>query len=339
MNGKSISEKRLKWQNLIKLNTMYKLGIVVPCFNEENVLNETVIQLCEIQNNLINEGLISSNSFVLLVDDGSKDATWSIIKNLHNNSKKVYGLKLANNVGHQNALLAGLIRAKEYSDIVISIDADLQDNPHIIKDMVKKYHEGYDIVYGIRNSRKKDTFFKRFTAESFYRLMKSLGVKTIFNHADFRLMSRRALDFLSKFEERNLFLRGIVPLIGYASAKVYYEREPRLAGESKYSLRKMLNFAIDGITSFSIRPLRIIFGLGFIILVLSCFALIYTLVSYFSGKTIPGWTSLILSVWFLGAIVLISIGIIGEYIGKIYTETKKRPRYNEEIFLSHEDNT
>ena len=316
---------------------MNRLGIVVPCFNEEEVIIETSRQLSELTDDLIKDKIISENSLILYVDDGSRDATWKVIENLHNKYENIYGLKLSANVGHQNALLAGLMTAKEMSDATISIDADLQDDVNVIKDMFIKYKSGYDIVYGVRNSRKTDTFQKRITARLFYKLMSCLGVKTIYNHADFRLMSKRSLDFLAEFKESNLFLRGIVPLIGYSTATVYYERKPRLAGDSKYPFKKMLNFAIDGITSFSIKPLRIISGLGFIMLLISCVALVYTLFSYFTGQVIPGWTSLILSVWFLGALILISIGILGEYIGKIYTETKHRPRYNIETFLSHEN--
>lgn len=316
---------------------MNRLGIVVPCFNEEEVIIETSRQLSELTDGLVKDKIISENSFILYVDDGSKDATWKVIENLHNKYENIYGLKLSANVGHQNALLAGLMTAKEMSDATISIDADLQDDVNVIKDMFIKYKSGYDIVYGVRNSRKTDTFQKRITARLFYKLMSCLGVKTIYNHADFRLMSKRSLDFLSEFKESNLFLRGIVPLIGYSTTTVYYERKPRLAGDSKYPFKRMLNFAIDGITSFSIKPLRIIFSLGFTILLISFIALVYTLYSYFSGQAIPGWTSLILSVWFLGAVILISIGILGEYIGKIYSETKHRPRYNIETFLSHEN--
>jgi glycosyltransferase involved in cell wall biosynthesis len=253
---------------------------------------------------------------------------------LYDKNPYVKGLNLAGNVGHQNALMAGLMTAKGYADVLVSIDADLQDDVSVIEEMVDRYKEGYDIVYGVRSSRDSDTFFKKNTALAFYRLMSWLGVKSVYNHADYRLMSRRAVEQLGNYKERNLFLRGIVPLIGYETTSVYYRRSERFAGESKYPLSKMFNFAIDGITSFSVRPLRLIATLGFLFLLCSLVAVVYTLYVYFNGETVAGWASLMLSVWFLGSLILIAIGIVGEYIGKIYLEVKERPRYNIEKFLN-----
>lgn len=310
------------------------LSIVIPCYNEELVIQETNTRLSLILDSLIKKGKLSPDSFILYVNDGSKDETWSIIESLHNTNSLVKGLNLAGNVGHQNALMAGLMTAKEYSDALISIDADLQDDVNIIENMLDEYLVGYDIVYGVRCSRDSDTFFKKNTALAFYKLMSWLGVKSIYNHADFRLMSKRAVEQLENYKERNLFLRGIVPLIGYKTASVYYQRSERFAGESKYPLSKMFNFAIDGITSFSVRPLRLIASLGFLFLLCSLISVVYTLYVYFNGETVPGWASLMLSVWFLGSLILIAIGIVGEYIGKIYLEVKERPRYNIEKFLN-----
>jgi glycosyltransferase involved in cell wall biosynthesis len=277
---------------------------------------------------LISKGKISPDSFLLFVDDGSKDKTWELIENENKIHKEVRGLKLAGNVGHQFALTAGLNFAKDICDMSISIDADLQDDIEVFDEMVDLYHEGNDIVYGVRNKRKTDTFFKRFTAQSFYRLMNFFGAKTIYNHADFRLMSKRALEQFYKYKEENLYIRGIVPLIGYKTACVYYDRKVRVAGESKYPLKKMLALAIEGITSFSVKPIRYIILLGVISVFLSMAALIYALISFIFLTVEPGWTSLIVSIWFLGGVQLISIGLIGEYIGKIYMEVKGRPRYN-----------
>lgn len=310
------------------------LAIVVPCYNEEEMLPITSEALRGKLDELISKGKISSESFVLFVDDGSKDKTWELIEKEHNEHSQIYGLKLAGNVGHQFALTAGLITAKEVSDITISIDADLQDDIDVFEQMVDYYHDGCDIVYGVRNKRKTDSFFKRFTAQSFYKVMNFFGAKTIYNHADYRLMSKRALDHFANYEEVNLYIRGIVPLIGYKTECVYYDRKVRVAGESKYPLKKMLALAIEGITSFSVKPIRYIVLLGIISVILSIAALIYALVSYFIGSVEPGWTSLIVSIWFLGGVQLISIGLIGEYIGKIYMEVKHRPRYNIEKFLS-----
>lgn len=314
-----------------------RLSIVVPCYNEKDVLYETSSRLTEVLNKLVSAGKVSSDSFVLFVNDGSTDNTWEIIKELFENNKFIYGLNLAGNVGHQNALMAGLMTAKEMCDAIISIDADLQDDVNIIETMVDKYKESFDIVYGVRSSRKTDTFFKRNSALAFYKLMKGLGVHSVYNHADYRLMSKRAVEQLSCFKERNLFLRGIVPLIGYNTTCVYYERNERYAGESKYPLRKMINFAIDGITSFSVKPVRLIAGTGFSLLIISVLASIYVIYAVSTGHAVAGWASIMLSIWFIGSIILISIGVIGEYIGKIYIEVKERPRYNIETLLCHKE--
>lgn len=303
------------------------LYIVIPCYNEEEVLHETAKQIIMKLIDLINMGKITSNSRILLVDDGSKDKTWSIIEKLSTENTMIEGLKLSRNKGHQNALVAGLMEAKKYCDMAISIDADLQDDIGAIAKMVDDYLGGSDIVYGVRSSRKTDTFFKRTTAQGYYKVMKMLGVDLVYNHADYRLMSKRALEGLSEFGEVNLFLRGIVPLIGYRYSIVTYERGERFAGESKYPLKKMLAFAFDGITSFSVKPIRFITALGVLIFIVSLGTLIYSLCTKFFFNTVTGWTSLICSIWLLGGIQLLSLGIIGEYIGKIYFETKKRPKY------------
>ncbi len=313
------------------------LYIVVPCYNECEVFPQTAKALTELMEKMCSEGKISEKSRILFVDDGSRDNTWELISGEYDVNPRICGLKLAGNVGHQNALYAGLMAAKDKCDITISIDADLQDDIDVIPHMVDKYYGGCDIVYGVRSGRKKDSFFKRTTAQGFYRFMKLMGVKTVYNHADFRLMSARAVRQLSNYEERNMFLRGIVPLIGYKTDSVYYERKERTAGESKYPLKKMLSFAFDGITSFSIKPITFISAIGIIIIIASLAAAIYSLISYFCGNTVPGWTSLILSIWFLGGVQLLSVGLIGQYIGKIYVETKHRPRYNTEIFLCDEN--
>jgi len=306
---------------------MQKLAIVVPCYNEEEVLNDTIEQLSGLLSDLILKKKITEDSFMLLVNDGSKDRTWDIIEAEHFRNKYVKGIKLAGNVGHQNALLAGLMRAKEMSDITISIDADLQDDIAVIEEMVDLSDSGCDIVYGVRSERKTDTFFKRTTAQGFYKVMKLMGIKSVYNHADFRLMSKRAVEGLSQFKERNLFLRGIVPTIGYKTDCVYYERKERMAGESKYPLKKMLAFAFDGITSFSMKPMGYIMGMGFAMIAFAIIMAIYSLVRLNSGNTVQGWTSLWLAMWFIGGIITFSIGLVGEYIGKIYLEVKERPRY------------
>jgi glycosyltransferase involved in cell wall biosynthesis len=303
------------------------LYLVIPCYNEEEVLHETAKRLLKKITTMIDNKLISKDSKILFVNDGSKDKTWNIIEELYSQNNIFSGVNLSRNKGHQNALLAGLMTAKEFADMTISLDADLQDDVDVIDKFVEQYYEGSDIVYGVRSSRETDTFFKRTTALAFYKLMAKLGVDSIHNHADYRLMSKRALEGLSQFKEVNLFLRGIVPLIGYKSSIVEYERHERFAGESKYPLKKMLAFALDGITSLSIKPIRIITALGFFIVLFSFVALIYTFAVKFFGETVPGWTSLALSIWFIGGIQLLSLGVIGEYIGKMYNETKQRPRF------------
>lgn len=316
---------------------MQRLMIVVPCYNEEEILPYSAEKLTEVIKNLIEKSKIASNSGILFVNDGSKDKTWEIIQNEYAKNPYVYGLGLAGNVGHQNALFAGLQTAAEICDFSISIDADLQDDIEVIEQMVDEYLSGADIVYGVRSERKTDTFFKRFTAQLFYRIMEMMGVKTVYNHADFRLMSARAMKQLGQYKERNLFLRGMVPLIGYKTATVTYARKERLAGESKYPLKKMLSFAWDGITSFSIKPISMIMAFGGVIVACSVIAFIYTLVSYFMGHVSPGWSSLMISIWFLGGVQLLFIGVVGQYVGKTYIESKERPRYNVEKFLNHEE--
>lgn len=315
---------------------MDRLAIVVPCYNEEEALPFSINELKHILEDLEKKGKVSKDSFMLLVDDGSKDKTWETIDKAHKEDKQVFGLKLAGNVGHQYALTAGLIEAMKLADIIISIDADLQDDTAVIEEMVDKYHQGKDIVYGVRNDRKKDSFFKRTTAQGFYKVMNIMGVKTVYNHADYRLMSKRAVEHFSKFQESNLYLRGMIPLIGYETDCVYYERKERVAGESKYPLKKMLALAWNGITSFSVKPIDLIMGMGMFIIFLCVLAAVYAFASYLLGRTVAGWTSLILSIWFLGGLQLISIGLVGQYIGKIYTEVKHRPRYNIEILLAEE---
>lgn len=310
------------------------LSIVVPCYNEEAVLHETTRRLTDLVADLISINKISEDSFILYVNDGSKDETWNIISSLNKTNRFVKGVNLACNVGHQNALWAGLTVAVENADMIVSIDADLQDDVNAVKEMVVKYHAGCDVVYGVRNERKTDTLFKRTTALAFYKLMQVMGTKTVYNHADFRLMSKRATLQLLKYSERNLFIRGLVPLVGYKTASVYYNRAKRFAGESKYPLSKMLNFAVDGITSFSVKPIRLIMALGGGFLLVALAVLIWTLYSYIIGETVPGWSSLMLSVWFCSGCVLVALGVIGEYIGKIYIESKSRPRFNIEQILS-----
>lgn len=303
------------------------LYLVVPCYNEEEVLHETSKRLLEKLTGMMEKGIVSNESKILFVNDGSKDKTWSIIEELHKQNNIFSGVNLSRNRGHQNALLAGLMTAKDYADMTISLDADLQDDIDVIDKFVAEYYSGSDVVYGVRSSRKTDTFFKRTTALGFYKFMNMLGADTVYNHADYRLMSKRALEGLSQFREVNLFLRGLVPLVGYKHSVVEYERHERFAGESKYPLKKMITFALDGITSLSIKPIRIVTGLGFFICFFSFIALIYSIVMKFMGKTVTGWTSLTLSIWIIGGIQLLSLGVIGEYIGKIYNETKQRPRF------------
>lgn len=309
------------------------LAIVVPCYNEEEVLPQTNQQLRALLDGMMREHLVSGESYILYVNDGSRDRTWEIIAGYCESDAHVRGLKLAGNVGHQNALMAGLDTARQDADVTVSIDADLQDDIHAIPDMVMKYDDGCDIVYGVRRKRTTDTFFKRTTAQLFYKFMSSMGVKSVYNHADFRLMSRRAVQALCQYDERNLFLRGLVPLLGYKSDSVYYDRLERQAGESKYPLSKMLSFAIDGVTSFSVKPLRLIFDLGMVFLLISMGILIYVIVALCQGRGVQGWASLMLSIWFVGGCVLICLSIIAAYIGRIYTEGKHRPRYNIEKYL------
>lgn len=316
---------------------MDRLALVVPCYNEEAVLEISAKELKRVLSDLISKNKIAKDSFVLFVNDGSKDRTWELIEKECGESPMICGLKLAGNVGHQFALTAGLLAAKDMSDVTISIDADLQDDTAVIEEMIDKFHEGKDIVYGVRNDRKHDSLFKRTTAQGFYKVMAAMGVKTVYNHADFRLMSKRAVEQFSKYEETNLFLRGMMPLIGYETDNVYYERKERVAGESKYPLKKMLALAWNGITSFSVKPISLITALGFVIMILSICAAIYAFASYFLGTVEPGWTSLILSIWFLGGLQLVATGLIGQYIGKIYIEVKHRPRYNVEKLLTHDE--
>lgn len=313
------------------------LYIVVPCYNEEEVLPETARRLGDKLTALTAAGKISRDSRVLFVNDGSKDKTWALICGLHARDPRFLGADLSRNRGHQNALLAGLMTAKDRCAMAISMDADLQDDVDAVDAMVDAYHQGCDIVYGVRASRKKDTFFKRFTAEAFYRLMNHMGAETVFNHADYRLMSRRALEGLAQFREVNLFLRGVVPMIGYTTGTVEYERGERFAGESKYPLKKMVAFALEGITSLSTKPIRMVTGLGFLIFLISILMLIYSIARWAAGATILGWASVICSVWAIGGLILLSLGVIGEYIGKIYLETKARPRFLIRELLEDED--
>lgn len=302
------------------------LVIVVPCYNEEEVLPETTRQLLQIAEELVTSGRVDEAK-ILYVDDGCRDRTWELVRTYSEKDSRVMGLKLAHNVGHQQALWAGLEWASVHADAAVSIDADLQDDVRSILDMADAWKQGADVVYGVRKERNTDTFFKKHTAQGFYKLMNGLGGDVVYNHADFRLMSRRALQALVSHPERNLFLRGMVSALGFPSAKVYYDRKERFAGESKYPLSKMLSFALDGITSFSVRPLRYIVMLGMLFILISIAAIIYGVVVYVEGKTIPGWTSLLVSVWFIGGSILMAVGIIGEYTGKIYKEVKRRPRY------------
>ena len=313
------------------------LYVVIPCYNEEEVLNETAKQIDKKLKSLIKANKISKKSKVMFVNDGSKDKTWEKILNLHETNSLFTGICLSRNKGHQNALLAGLLTAKNYADVVISMDADLQDDINAIDEMIDKYLAGCDVVYGVRSSRKKDSWFKRFTAETFYKIMKFLGVNIVFNHADYRLTSKRVLEALDGYEEVNLFLRGIFPLIGYTSDVVYYERNKRFAGESKYPLKKMLHFAWDGITSFSVKPIRLILNLGILIFIISLLVTIYCIVVKLVGYTVDGWTFLACSIWLVGGVQMLSLGIVGEYIGKIYSESKKRPRYHIARNLEEED--
>ena len=304
------------------------ISIVVPCYNEEAALQHTMPQLLNILNRLSDEGKISSESFVLCVDDGSRDKTWDEICRLHDQDPRVKGITLAHNRGHQYALLAGLMEVRDRCDAAVSIDADLQDDPNAIIEMVDAFLDGKEIVYGVRASRATDTWFKRTTARAFYKFQASMGLQTVYDHADYRLMSSRALDILSQYGESNLFLRGIIPQIGLPTAIVKYDRHERVAGESKYPLKKMLAFSVDGITSFSARPMRMIFFVGLTLLLIDIIVALYVLIAYLGDTAMAGWPSIMLSVWFLGSLILMAIGIVGEYIGKIFVEVKARPRFN-----------
>ncbi len=315
---------------------MIRFAIVSPCYNEEEVLHESASRLSSLFNNLITKKKISSDSFILYVNDGSRDKTWSIIQELHSTNKFICGLNLAHNVGHQNAIMAGMMTAKDYADAVVTIDADLQDDINAIEEMIDKYNAGNDIVYGVKISREGDSFAKRSSAILFYKIQQSMGVKAIYNHADFRLLSKRALNELSLYKERNLYLRGLMPMMGFPSATVDDVISPRTAGSSKYTLSKMLRLATDGITSFSTKPISLIIGVGTIGMVICFLMLIYVLTSWISGHVTPGWSSIMLSVWFIGSALLLSIGIVGEYIGKIYIEVKQRPLYSIEQILMHQ---
>lgn len=312
---------------------MKTIYLVLPCYNEEAVLHETSSRLKVKMNQLISENKISKDSRVTFVDDGSKDNTWSIIEELKESDELFAGVKLSRNRGHQNALLAGLMTVKDYCDAAISLDADLQDDINVIDKFIDRFMDGCDVVYGVRSDRKTDTVFKRTTAQGFYKLMKLLGVDIVYNHADYRLMSKRALDALEEFEEVNLFLRGIVPLIGYKSDVVLYERNERFAGESKYPLKKMLSFAFEGITSFSVKPIKLILDIGIIMFTTSLLFLIYFIALWCLGKTVEGWATIVVSIWMLGGVQLLCLGVIGEYIGKIYIETKKRPKFIIDKFI------
>ncbi|MCM1503975.1 MAG: glycosyltransferase family 2 protein [Muribaculum sp.] len=304
-----------------------RIAIVIPCYNEQDALPITAAKLIELLDKMAGEGLVSDKSYILCSNDGSRDKTWQVIEQLHNNDPRIKGISLAHNRGHQYALLAGLMSVHGHCDAAISIDADLQDDPNAIDEMVRRFREGKEIVFGVRSSRATDTWFKRTTAHGFYTFQKLMGLDTVYDHADYRLMSDRALGLLEQYGESNLFLRGIIPQIGLDTAIVTYERHERVAGESKYPLAKMLSFSIDGITSFSSKPIRIIFMTGLILLLLDIAVAIYVFSAYFGDTATLGWTSLMLSIWFLGSITLMSIGIVGEYIGKIFNEVKHRPRY------------
>ena len=327
-----VSAKSFSREEIVEQNQAI-LYLVVPCYNEQEVLPVTAGKLTAKIDQLVKKSVISDQSRIIFVDDGSKDLTWQVITDEHGKNPVVQGYKLSRNRGHQNALLAGLIKAKEYADIIISLDADLQDDIDAVDAFIDKYYEGNDIVYGVRESRKTDTAFKRGSAQLYYKFLHFMGVDIVYNHADYRLMSRRAVEALAQYDEVNLFLRGIVPLIGFKSDVVYYARSERFAGVSKYPLKKMLSFAFDGITSFSIRPIRMITFLGLFISVISMFLILYIVISSFFNRTVTGWNSIVCSLWLLGGLQLLAIGIVGEYIGKIYLEVKHRPRFFEDEYL------
>ena len=322
---------------MFKGASMKRLMIIVPCYNEQEVLPTTIEKLSSVIENLSNNGKISCDSGILFVNDGSTDDTWNIISSAHKNNANIYGINLILNSGHQNALLAGLEYSYKICDITITIDADLQDDINVIEQMIDKYHVGNHIVYGVRKDRTTDSIFKRSTANIFYKLMKFLGAKTVDNHADFRLMSSKAVEILMQYKERNMFLRGVVTKIGLKSDCVYYCRKEREAGVTKYPFKKMLSFAWEGITSLSTKPLKLIMILGLIIIICSVFALAYVLISYFLNSTNRGWASLMISIWFLGGVQLFSVGMVGQYVGKTYIETKERPRYTVSEILDYED--
>ena len=315
---------------------MDKLYLVIPCYKEEEVLPETAKRLQIKMQNLINSQKISADSKVVFVNDGSIDRTWEIIQQLYKENSLFEGVNLSRNFGHQNALLAGLMTAKEYADVVITLDADLQDDINAIDEMLEKYYSGSDIVYGVRSERKKDSWFKRSTSIGFYKLMQLLGTEVVFNHCEYRLMSKRVLDALENYNEVNLFLRGLIPMIGYPSDIVYYERHERYAGESKYPLKSLIFLAFEGITSLSVKPIRLIMGIGLLMFILSFGMLGYFLVQYLLGNTVAGWATLAVSIWGLGGLQLLAIGVVGEYVGKVYLETKHRPRYIVEQYLHDE---
>ena len=303
------------------------LYVVIPCYNEEEVIKETTKRLKEKINALIRSKKISKDSKIMYIDDGSSDRTWKLIEEFNQKDKQITGICLSRNRGHQNALLAGLMTAKQYADVIISMDADLQDDINAIDEMLNKYYEGNEIIYGVRNNRKKDTYLKKTTAQLFYKFMHLMGVEIIYNHADYRLTSKRVLSELEQYREVNLFLRGMFPLIGFKSDIVYYKREKRFAGKSKYPLKKMLNFAWDGITSFSIKPIRLVLNIGIIMFMISFIVLLYSLIVKIMGRAVDGWTFIVCSIWIVGAVQMLAIGLIGEYVGKIYSEVKARPRY------------
>ena len=316
---------------------MLKLFVAVPCYNEEEVLSDSASTLCDKMHSLMDDGKISRSSRIVFIDDGSTDKTWEIIGNLHSENEIFQGIKLSCNRGHQNALLCGLMELRDKCDAIISIDADLQDDIDVFDSMIEKYENGCDVVYGVRAKRKSDPFFKRFSAQMYYKILNQLGGKVILNHADFRFMSARALEGLSQFNEVNIFLRGLVPMMGYKYDIVTYERSPRLKGKSKYSMKSMFALAFEGITSLSIKPIKLITRTGILVFLLSIAMLIYSVVRYFMGQTEVGWASLAVSIWFIGGLQLLAIGVVGEYIGKIYLETKHRPRYIVEDYLTDDN--
>lgn len=312
---------------------MITLALVIPCYNEAEVIHDTAQQLLLLLEDLSNRGVVAGDSYMMFVNDGSDDATWNIIKSLHDRHSNIKGLNLRGNVGQQNAMMAGMMTSKNRADVVITIDADLQDDITKIEEMIAKYEDGADIVYGVRESRKVNSFFKRTSAKMFYKLQALLGVNIVYNHADFRLLSHRVLEELSRYPERGLYLRGIVPLLGFPSDKVYYTFRERKAGHSKYTIGKMINLGVDGITGFSVKPINFIIGTGIMFLVVCFFMILYILWSFFVGRAVSGWTSIMLSMWFIGAMILLSIGVIGKYIGNIFAEVKHRPLYNIKSFL------